>query len=1038
MMQPEKRYIGYINSDDSPRVLQDGECFNIMNGRVSASENGRDKRLENVPGTTQISQSVYPAGTHQCIGGCPDEQRHRIFFFLHNSLGDHGIYCFDYSVPSVPVVYAVLMNSQVTGGLGFSKSYRIDRNCEVVGDLLYWTDNTNPPRRINTEAGIKLNHPSYSTTVTAYTSPLAQSVITLIRRPFGLAMSATKVTDGSAIGNFIDTFSGQAASRLIYRDGEYSVMSVPSPMVTYNLNTDTFNAIDFAFPTTETFEQDVQIIQLAIRYGNTPQYFIVKEWNKAVAADLAAINAHNSGSALTFRFYNNKVGIPIGNADSVKPEDPIGITVKTLEVALNRLFLANYTKGYSPPSSTSLQLDTLTTNTSDPTIALSLKRNSSYQIGIRFRDLYGRKSSVVTNSNCIITIADEAYSNVNFISGFTWILSNAAATTEIPDWAYYYDILITKNLRTNFFVQAYTNALQYAVKAADGTITYQSTYPAAPYAIAIDLGLLNGVWGIGYTYNEGDVCRLYLSSTSTVYELEVIGQDGNYVLIKPQNIGSFSTMPGCRFEIFTPKLQALDERFYTIGQTYKVTNPTTASRVYSTTTASITGDVYRAKNAIFNWRYEVMSPDFNKWKDWFLIYGESSIVSLLGQSVKPTFIQWSNVKIDGAQTNGLSTFDGGNEKNVPLELGSINKLQLANKIQKDGEGLVMLAICNSETASIYLGAVQVIGQDKDAFLAQSPEVIGTINVIKNSSGTINPESVIQNEGNVYWIDVINGYFSQYSNNGIEHVSRYKMSRFFKNYCKAYQSNNSNNLININTFSHIPTGVDSFHKEIICGLPGLIYENYATNLPSYSSVPSYASSIINRFDVYDQLAKTMAFKYEDNVWGSNFEYGAEFYVTLDNQIFAWKAGVQYSMNTNTSAYNTFFGTQRPLRVCFPANFNPSLLKNLTNICVEGNTIPTFAVAYSDYPNIQLTDLASTDSQWSNQEGMLYATWLMDRLSPNSSGTADQKLFTGDPITGIVLYIMLEWATYSSLVFCNFVNVGFSAAKGQLSITNPINK
>lgn len=1038
MLQPEKRSLVYMNGDDSQRLLEDGACLNIMNGSVAASENGRDKRLENRPGTTAITQSVYPAGAQQCLGGCTDEQRHRILFFMWNSTGEHGIYCFDYSTPSAPVVYAVLYSSQITGGLSLSKSYRVDRNCNVVGDLLYWTDNTNQPRRINIEAGIKLNHPTYSTTVTAYTNPLAQSVITIIRRPFGLPVSATKITDGGVTENFIDTYSGQAASRLIYRDGEYSVLSVPSPMVTYNLNTETYNAIDFAFPMSEVFVQDVQIIQLAVRYGNSPQYFVVKEWNKAVAADLAEINAHNAGSvALTFRFYNNKIGVPISNADSVKPEDPISLTAKTIEVALNRLFIANYTKGYNTPTSTTMEVAVLL-SPSDPAVALALKSNSSYQVGIRFRDLYGRKSFVVTNPDCVVSIPDRSYSETLYASAITWLLFNINALTEIPDWAYYYDIVITKNLRTTSFVQAYTNTLQYAVKDADGTLIYQNTYTGAAYAIAIDLGILNGIEGIGYTFNEGDICRLYLSTTATIYELEVIGQDGNYVLVKPTDIGSFAVMPGCRFEIFTPRLKSLNETFYTTGQSYKVTNPGTGSRTYSTTSGSISGDVYRVKNAIFNWRYEVMSPDFNHWQDWFLFYGESTTTSLLGQVVKPTFIQWSNVKIDGAQTNGLSTFDGANEKNVPIELGAINKLQIANKIQKDGEGVVMLAVCNSETASLYLGAVQVTGQDRDAFLAQSPEVIGTINVLKNSSGTINPESVVEYLGNVYWIDIINGLFTQYSPNGLEHVSRYKQTRFFKNYCKNYSSNNSNNLDNINGFHHIPTGIDPFYKEVICGLPALIYENYATNLPSYSSVPSYASSIINRFDIFDYLGKTMCFKYEDNYWGSNFEYGAEFYINLDNQLFAFKSGVMYSMNTNTSAYNTFFGTQRPLRVCFTANYNPSLLKTIANICVEGNTIPTFAVAYTDYPNIQITDLASTDDAWENQEGNLYATWLMDRLSPNASGTADQKLFTGDPITGIAMYIMLEFATYNSLVFINFVNISWLPSKGQQNIANPINK
>ena len=76
-----------------------------------------------------------------------------------------------------------------------------------------------------------------------------------------------------------------------------------------------------------------------------------------------------------------------------------------------------------------------------------------------------------------------------------------------------------------------------------------------------------------------------------------------------------------------------------------------------------------------------------------------------------------------------------------------------------------------------------------------------------------------------------------------------MERLFKNYAKDYLAANSNNLDNINGFHHIPTYIDPFHKEFGISLPGLIYQNYADTLPSYATVPSYASSIINRFDIF---------------------------------------------------------------------------------------------------------------------------------------------------------------------------------------------
>lgn len=1036
MLIEKKNFLKGMNADDSQRLLEDGFFLNLMNGRVAVTEYGRNGRVENCPGTSLISQSVFPIyGTSQCIGSCVDSARARIIFFLYNSFNDHSIFCFDIASSTM---YGVLYDAQVTGGLSFSKSYRIDRNCRVVGDMLYWTDGLNPPRRINIEAGIKKNHPSYSTSVTAYTTPLGQSVISLIRRPYGLAVTTAKGTSGTVTNKFIQDFAGQFAHRLIYRDGEQSVIGTPSDMVNYNLSTDTYNYVGVTFPLAETFDQDVQIIQLCVRYDNSPEYFVVKQWDKANATDLAEITAHNNGiTNLTYNFFANTTGTPVGAADSVKPADSIPLTTKTLEYAINRLFLANNLKGYNTPTTTSLAA-TLSANGGSPTSALALKCNSPYQIGIRFRDNGKRQSFVVTQASCIVNNTDRSFATVPYNS-ISWSVSNAAATTEIPDWAYYYDIVITKNLRTRFFLQAPAQALHYVLKNTNGTFTYQTNYTAGVYGISVNTGFLSSLQGVSYIADKEDRCRLYLGNTSTVYELPVLEQDGGQnTIIAPQNIGNLNPQPGAFFEIYTPYKPLENETYYTIGQSYKITNPTLSSRVYSTTSGIITGDITRINTAtVLTPGYEQMSPSINKPYEWVQFYGEANLKSTLGQVNKTNFVQWSNVKIIGAATNGLSTFDALDEKALPQEVGSINKLQLTNKIADMGQGNVMLAICPTETASLYLGETQLMGAASSAFVSQSTDVIGSVNVLNGSLGTSDPSSVIAYLGLVFWFDRLNGCFAQYSPNGLETVSRYKMSRFFKRYAKDYNAASTNNLDNINGFHHIPTGVDPYHKEIICGLPGLIYENYATNLPSYSSVPSYLTSIINRFDIYDQLKKDMAFCFEENKWGSNFNYGAEWYEYFENKMYGWKNGNMYEHNADTTNWNKFYGTQYPLRLCFTGNFNPSLMKDLFNISVEGSDIPNAVVALTAVPNQQITDLASTDAAWQTDEGVFYGYFLKDRLSPNASGTADQKLFTGDFLKDYCIFVMAEWQPYTGLMYCQFVNIGYQPSKGMQNIVNVIN-
>lgn len=517
----EKKYFaapdGGLNADDVDAVIAINQWVNMENCRVGSTDKGVTGVVESVGGTLLLSD-VQPSVTFICIGGVVDEAKNRFFYFLCNKhTPDHKIMCY---IPDTNTMYVTLLSSQVTGGLNFNKNFLI-HSAEIIGDLMYWTDGNGSPKKINVEAALKLNNPSYVTDTAAYTSPLSQSVIELIRRPYGLPVTVAKSTDGGFSNNFVKDFSGQFASAFIYRDGEETVASVPSEMVILNFSGETFNRVQVSFPLSETFDQDVQVIQLLVRFDNSPDYFIIKQWNRANSTDAAAIAAHNSGAtALSYNFYNNAQGIPFGSAKSAKQEDAVPIKSGTLEFANNKLFLGNNLKGFDTPATTSL-FASLFLNPSSPTSALQLKANGSYQIAVRFRDNSKRNIGfAVTNSNCIVTCPDRSYGTLPYYN-LNWALSNTNSLIEIPEEAYYYDIVVTKCLTTRYFVSSICPNIQYAVKNTNGTISYTSIYNAAIYGVALDLSIFN-VFGFGYLFNQGDLCRLYLGTTSTVYNLNVI------------------------------------------------------------------------------------------------------------------------------------------------------------------------------------------------------------------------------------------------------------------------------------------------------------------------------------------------------------------------------------------------------------------------------------------------------------------------------------------------------------------------------------
>jgi len=1147
VINQKKIFTGGMNGDDSPKLVGENETLNVMNARVSVSEFGRDGRIENVPGTTLINQSVFPPyGTNQTIGSAVDYARNRIIYFHSNTVDDSGIYCFDIDSG---ITYAVLYDSQVIGGLGFDRDFRIDRNARVVGDLLYWLDEDNQPRRMNIEAGIKMNHASYVTDVEPYDYPMDFEVITLIRKPPVYPLTYEKQTNVSVNSNLIKNNAFRFCYYFYYRDGEISTLSPQSLIAPFNTVDETFNQIEITVPLAELISQDVQSVNLVVLYANGEKAFTVKTWDKNNATDLAEINAHNAGTtALSFLFTNDSVGEALSDAYRVKPFDTIPLTSKTLEYAQNRLFLGNNLLGYDTPTISSLQLTVLSDTSggsgtgafvsfyadyylsidgapqtgpftsgnytvveltspvvvgstiyaagyyfllpvpdplpasidistyiyigaddasllawvatyelspingynpstkndtgiinrfgntsvaitgSEVILSTVLKSDAAYEVSIVFYDEFLRSCGVIKLNNKVTT-PDRDYDTATFDYAIQWSLSNFNAVNEIPDWAKYYSIVATKNFRTNFFIQARAGSIVYATKDSVGEYVFTSTtYASTNAGVALKLDKLTG-YGIGYTFSEGDVCKVYLNGSSTVYSLSILAQDGEWIVCELKNLGSLAAAQAF-FEIYTPKIQSADSVYYEISQMYLVANYGTASRAYTTLLGQIVGDVYLVdRNDGSLYRNEAMSPNDTLWQFWFTSFGRPQFIDRIGQQRKTTSIKWSNTFLPGTITNGLSSFDALDEKILPIEMGDLNKLQLAEKVSEEGK--IMLAICRRETASLYLGEVQLVGSSSNAFVASSPSVIGTINILQGSFGTINPETVVEYLGLVFWVDALNGVVVQYSSNGLFPVSQYKQARFFKRYCTNYLQANNNDLDNINGFHHIPAGIDPFHKEYLITLPALIYENYAEVLPSYGGiVPDYATSILNRFDIYDKLGKTMAFSFQENHWGSNYEFMPEMMEYCQNIMYGWRNGNMYQFNSNTTNWNTFFGVEYPVRVCVVGNPPPSVVKDVYDIAIEGSNAPDYTVLYTELPNEQISDLIVTD--YTNQENIFYARFFRDRLSPNATGTAAERLYKGDVLKSITPYIMMEFQQYDGLIFIDFVDIGYAYSRGQLKI------
>lgn len=847
MPTTKKLLVKGVNQDDSEYLMDAGEYLNALNMRFASTEDGSIGKMSSIEGTLIKNQTInssgatvtwtLPSGTNEVIGSYSDIINRKLFWFNWNSNGSHGIYCYNADADRI---YTVLLSTDVVGGLNFQRN-RFIHSCGMVGDLLYWTDDYNEPRRININSGISLYHPTIITADRAYVldtgGKMDSSIISLARPLPAFAPSANYVNvaaEGDAI--FRDGF--QACYRFIYKDKEVSVFSPLSTL----LRGAQSGYIEFSIPTTQKIPQDVDKIELAVRYYSDKRMLIFKTWDRLV--DLSKFNTHNSGTSgqLVYKFYNKEIGVAVDNATSVKLFDSVPLLSGTMEIARNRVFLGDTLSGYDTPRTTSLASTTATSSASGG--LLTYKSGASYKVGLIFYDKFGRSSGVITNDSLTVNTQDRTETPTTMVTSINWTLSNSNRLNEIPAWAHSYSIVRTKARNKSFFLQFKPSEIKNVSRNTDGT--YNLTATTNLIGLAFRTNELSK-YGLGYTLNHGDIALIY-NGTADPIRVSVIDTFSDYVIT--EFTGSITTSDEVVMEIYSPAAQASNEFYYEVGNKYLVSNPGTGARAYSTISGSITGDVVLVNRA--GYYAEVMNLNDKVWRLWLDNTGKTFLEVNDVVKRRPTNVVYSNVFSFGV--NGLSTFDTLDFYLLPIELGTIEKLVLTSKVQLEGN--VMLAICSQDTASVYLGESQVFDATGASFLAKASGVIGQVNVMRGSYGTIHPESVTEWEGSVIFFDANKGAWVRYDVNGLFPISAYKMQKYFRKVGQDIMNYFKNpaeyNLATPDQPLRVIGAIDPYHGEWLSTMPRMFIEpknevladmeitstayNFSTTNPSIVATP----------------------------------------------------------------------------------------------------------------------------------------------------------------------------------------------------------
>jgi len=551
-----------------------------------------------------------------------------------------------------------------------------------------------------------------------------------------------------------------------------------------------------------------------------------------------------------------------------------------------------------------------------------------------------------------------------------------------PDWAVKLYILRTKNANYNAYLQFPVTQIKYAYGYdSDDDSIFETTYQNRDAnLIFIDLlGALknykeyNAGSNKNWVFEEGDRIRFIRTSDGQLFDrlidLPIRQQVGDYYVIEAVD-DLPELKPGTLIEIFNPKLKTDTDLFFEIPICVDIVNGQYAVN----SVELITGDTYRRGRSV---TVDGVGGIRSAIEDAALSDFYASTVQDIGRINfeddsfgrlnRTQALRYSNQYVSDTKINGLSSFEGANVIQLEYQYGAINFL---TNTSDNNYREVLLAICSNRVASIYVGEVLYSDVQGDAFIATSDKVLGTNRMMLGEYGTVNPESVVVLDGNVWFWDGIRGRFIKYSVNGLNPISDYFMASYAQEKLRQYTGLNYK--------------VDG------------VYDRYYRD-------------VIWTFSATEEIpAETLAFNEIKNLWTSFFSFTPEEYSTLNDKVISFLNGELWVHDTNETRDN-FYGIQYTSQVKFVHNLNPYQLKLFYSFRENANKkwyLPDITtIPNSSYPVGMKSRVKKNNIGL--YEGDFWAEFLRDMNDPAFYNQPQvNALLRGRMLRGGMLEILLE--------------------------------
>jgi hypothetical protein len=567
-----KKYIkGGLNSDSNPTIMADGDYLNALNVRTQIGDDGLAGIVRPVSGNEKLAtiaddwSNILHVSTQDVKHMCVDEVNGYAYAFVSGIVNKPS--------PQTDILQKIervdLKDGTVTTILNVN---RIDDKWEPSTDTSYlWEDLVQAKVVGDTLIWINRDGYQFSLNVKAYLNAtpgepgfLSLNVdrrdISLIKAPPAFNLDVTKLEDALYTGvNYIKDSIFQFAYRYVYAGGEQSVVSPWSKEVALNIETDDYNYIKIGIPIKEVIPSSIMYIDILSKNNVTTAINLIKRFSALDEDFVETILNHNAGvSQITYDFYNDNVYEAVDAAYFFKQFDAVPVESYSIEVAKDRVFLANNTEGYDAPDYVDISINA---STQEPTgsrdIEYSLQtydnvdiydnvastnivdeyyywRNIMYIDGIDESGYYyvngdidGVGGSTITDNGISLGAIDPLYPHVCEINSNPGTLDFLLDTTIIPG--------------CEIYVTGFTNSANngyYVVEevAADDTLLVVKSDGVLPAnegsGAAVSITLLSSFYGT----TSGDVSNVPTPVDNAYTELVYLGTDpygtptGNYFI----------------------------------------------------------------------------------------------------------------------------------------------------------------------------------------------------------------------------------------------------------------------------------------------------------------------------------------------------------------------------------------------------------------------------------------------------------------------------------------------------------------------------